>query len=61
MNAVRITLAGNVGGSGLSDTTQGTVLATFSVAANAPTGPQNIVIVSSREPTYTLTNGMTIN
>jgi hypothetical protein len=56
-----VTLAGTIRGTSISDTTQGTVLATFTIPANAPTGAQNIVVVFNAGPTYTLTGGFTIN
>jgi hypothetical protein len=54
-----VTLAGSIAGTGISDATQGQVVATFTIPANAPTGLQSIVIVFSG-PTYTVT-GLTIN
>ena len=57
-----VTLAGTIVGSNLSDATQGTVMATFAIPANAATGAQNIVVsFSSPGPTYTLSGGFTIN
>lgn len=56
-----VTLAGTIVGSNLSRPAQGTVLATFTIPANAPTGAQNVVITFTPAPTYTLTGGFTIN
>jgi hypothetical protein len=56
-----ITLAGTISGTNISDATQGTVIATFTIPADAPTGAQNIVVTFSVGPTYTLTGGFTIN
>src|SRR6185436_1160884 len=56
-----VTLAGTIVGTGVSDSTQGSVVATFTIPANAPTGAQNIVVVFNFGPTYTLTGGFTIN
>jgi hypothetical protein len=56
-----VTLAGSISGTGISDSTQGTVIATFTISASAPTGAQNIVVVFNAGPTYTLTGGFTIN
>jgi hypothetical protein len=51
----------SISGTGISDSTQGTVMATFSIPQNAPAGSQNIVVVfASPGPTYTLTNRFTI-
>jgi hypothetical protein len=55
------TLAGTISGTSISDSTQGTVIATFTIPANASTGAQNIVVVFNNGPTYTLTGGFTIN
>jgi hypothetical protein len=56
-----VTLAGSISGTNISDSTQGTVIATFTIPANASTGAQNIVVVFNSGPTYTLTGGFTIN
>jgi hypothetical protein len=56
-----VTLAGTISGTSISDSTQGTVVATFSIPVNAPTGAQNIVVVFNMGPTCTLTGGFTIN
>jgi hypothetical protein len=62
-----VTLAGSISGTSISDSTQGTVIATFAIPANASTGAQNIVVTFSpppnqtQGPTYTLTGGFTIN
>jgi hypothetical protein len=57
-----VTLAGSISGTSISDSTQGTVVATFAIPANASTGAQNIVVTfQSPGPTYTLTGGFTIN
>jgi hypothetical protein len=55
-----VTLAG-ISGTSISDSIQGTVLATFAIPSNAPTNAQNIVVVFNVGPTYTLTGGFTIN
>jgi len=59
------TLAGTINGTNLSDATSGTVLATFTIPANAPTGAQTLVITfqnpgTGPTPTFTLTGGLTI-
>jgi hypothetical protein len=56
-----VTLAGTISGTSISDSTQGQVIATFTIPANAPTGAQNVVVVFNSGPTYTLTGGFTIN
>ena len=56
-----VTLAGSISGTSISDSTQGTVIATFAIPSNAPTGAQNVVVVFNMGPTYTLTGGFTIN
>lgn len=55
-----VTLAGSITGSNISDATQGQVIATFTIPANASTGTQSIVVVFNSGPTYTVT-GLTIN
>lgn len=47
--------------SGITDSTQGTVVATFAIPSNAPAGSQNVVVVFQPAPTYTLQNAFTIN
>jgi hypothetical protein len=57
-----VTLAGTISGTSISDSTQGTVVATFAIPANAPTGAQDVVVTfMSPGPTYTLAGGFTIN
>jgi hypothetical protein len=58
-----VTLAGTIVGTNVSDATQGTVLATFAIPANAPTGAQTVVVTftSPGPPPYTFTGGFTIN
>ncbi len=56
-----VTLAGTITGTSVSYTTQGQVVATFTIPAGAPTGAQNVVVVFNMGPTYTLTGGFTIN
>ena len=55
-----VTLAGSIVGTSISYPASGTAIATFAIPTNAPTGPQNIV-VQFLTPSYTLTNGFTIN
>ena len=55
-----VTLAGSITGTSISDSTQGTVVATFTIPANASTGTQSVVVVFTSGPTYTVT-GVTIN
>jgi len=55
-----VTLGGSITGAGISDSTAGTVVATFVIPAGASTGLQSIVIVFTSGPTYTVT-GLTIN
>lgn len=56
-----VTLAGTIAGSNITDTTQGTVTATFTIPSNASTGAQSIVIVFGNSgPTYTVSS-LTIN
>jgi len=54
-----VTLAGSIAGTNISYPTSGTVMATFTIPANAPTGLQNIVVQFS-VPSYTV-SGLTIN
>lgn len=57
-----VTLAGTIVGTDVSYPTSGTVLATFAIPTNAPTGAQNIVVTfTSGPPPYTFTGGFTIN
>jgi hypothetical protein len=46
---------------GSSDSTQGTVVATFTIPSTAPAHSQNVVVIFQPAPSYTLTNGFTIN
>ena len=54
-----VTLAGTIVGTSTSYPSSGTVITTFTIPANAPTGAQNIVVQFSM-PSYTLTGGFTI-
>lgn len=54
-----VTLDG-VTGTGISDSTAGTVVATFAIPSNASTGTQSVSVVFTSGPTYTVT-GVTIN
>ncbi len=56
-----VTLAGGISGTNLSDSTQGQVVAIFTIPADAPTGAQNVVVTFTSGPTYTLSGGFTIN
>lgn len=56
-----VTLAGSITGTSVTDSTQGTVVATFAIPANAATGAQNIVVTFTDGPTYTLSGGLTID
>ena len=47
--------------SGNTDSTSGTVVATFAIPANATSGAYNVVVSFSSGPTYTLTGGFNIN
>lgn len=52
----------SIAGAGVSDSTQGSVVATFTIPSNARPGLQNVVVVfQSPAPTYTLTDGFTVN
>lgn len=55
-----ITIGGTITGTNLSRPSSGTVQGTFVIPANATTGLKNVVVVFAG-PTYTLTNGFTIN
>jgi hypothetical protein len=54
-----VTLAGTISGTSISDSAQGTVIATFAIPANAPTGAQNIVVTFTSGPMYAI--AFTIN
>jgi hypothetical protein len=56
-----VVLAGSIAGTAITDSTQGTVLGTFTIPSNASTGAQNIVVTFSNGPTYTLSGEFTIN
>jgi hypothetical protein len=56
-----VTLAGSISGTNISDSTQGTVTATFTIPSNASTGAQDIVVTFTSGPTYTLSGGFTVN
>ncbi len=56
-----ITIGGTITGTSISRPSATTAQATFVVPANATTGAKNVVVVFSPGPTYTLTNGFTIN
>ncbi len=59
-----VTLAGTIPGTSVVHTTQSTVVATFAIPANAPTGLQTINVnfsVTAPPPNYTMTNAFTIN
>ncbi|MDB6022441.1 MAG: hypothetical protein JWQ04_2298 [Pedosphaera sp.] len=56
-----VTLAGNIIGTSIQKPSQGTVIATFVIPANAPTGAQNIVVTFNPAPTYTMVGAFTIN
>lgn len=51
----------SISGTGISDSTAGTVVATFAIPANASPGAQNIVVTFSTGPAFVLTGGFTIN
>ena len=50
-----VVLAGTITGTGTTYQTQGTVVSTFIIPANAPTGLQNIVVTFNSGPTYSNT------
>jgi len=58
---------GTLAATSFSDTTQGTVIATFTIPSNATTGTQNVVVTfgtppgQSQAPTFTMSGGFTIN
>jgi hypothetical protein len=58
---ISVTLAGSIAGTSIARPSQGTAQATFTIPANAPTGPQTIVVVFSPAPTYTMNSAFTIN
>ena len=52
----------SISATSIVDSTQGTVVATFTIPSNAAAGSQNVVVAfQSPAPTYTLENGFTIN
>jgi hypothetical protein len=51
----------SIAGTGITDSTSGTVMATFAIPSNAPTNSQNIIVVFQPAPTYTLQNYFNIN
>jgi hypothetical protein len=56
-----VVLGGSISGTNISDSTQGTVVATFTIPAGASTGAQNIVVTfTSGPPPYTISS-FTIN
>ncbi len=55
-----VTIGGTIAGTSISRPSQGTVVATFTIPANATTGAQNVVVTFNPAPTYTLTGGITI-
>ena len=55
-----VTLAGTIYGSNTTYAVQGTVITTFTIPTNAPTGAQNVV-VTFNIPVFTFTGGFTIN
>lgn len=55
-----ITIGGTISGTSISRPSATTAQATFVIPANAATGAKNVVVVFAG-PTYTLTNGFTIN
>ena len=58
---ISVTLAGTITGTSISRPAQGTVIATFTIPAGAPTGAQNIVVTFNPAPTYTMNGALTIN
>jgi len=56
-----VALATNIYGTNTFDSTQGSVVTTFAIPTYAPTNAQNIVVIFTSGPTYTLTGGFTIN
>ena len=55
-----VTLAGSITGTSITDSTSGTVVATFSIPSTASTGLQTISVSFTSGPTYTV-SGLTIN
>lgn len=55
-----VTIGGTMVGASISRPSQGTAMATFTIPANATVGAQNVVVIFSPGPTYTLTGGITI-
>jgi len=60
--------AGSISGTNISDSLKGTVIATFTIPANAllqrarrPSSPFRLRRTQTQGPTYTLTGGFTIN
>ena len=52
----------SIAATSISDSTQGTVVATFTIPSNAAAGSLNVMVVfQSPAPTYTLQSGFTIN
>ena len=56
-----ITLAGTIPGTSLSRPSATTAQATFVIPAATATGAKNVVVTFNPGPTYTLTNGFTVN
>jgi hypothetical protein len=56
-----VSLAGSISGTMISRPVAGTVLATFTIPANAATGLQNIVVTFNPAPTYTMSGAFMIN
>ena len=56
-----ITLGGTLAGSSLSRPSATTVQATFVIPAATATGAKNVLVTFNPGPTYTLTNGFTVN
>lgn len=60
--AITSVTLGSLTATSTSYETQGTVLANFTIPANATTGAQNVVVTFSMgPPAYTFTGGFTIN
>jgi hypothetical protein len=56
-----VVLGGSINGTGISDATSGTVIATFVIPANATAGTENIVVTfGTPGPTITVPNALTI-
>jgi len=56
-----VSLAGSISGTMITRPVAGTVLATFAIPANAPSGLQNIVVTFNPAPTYTMSGAFMIN